>query len=558
MRAFNDASILVFRSAILFYEYKKQTILCFFVVCYAGIFACFLSYYYITDFVIYCALLLSPFIVSPHSARDAGSKYLWLTLSFVLLALLSGTITIYFIALGMAVLYAIESIAGNIGYLPIFLLGLLSPAFKYFNNIAGFPVRLKLSEWAGIILQGLGYKIEVTGNLIIMNGTEFSVDPACAGLKMMAISLLAGLFILAFFQRRRVNPFSWLVVAGVLLLIIGLNIIANLTRILLLTMLKILPDNPSHDFVGILCLIIYVILPSYFIIHWLANKAALKSSTSGATQKKLSQILFFNSILLVAVFLTGFIRRMEPEPTSISKMSMQGYRKEILNDGILKFEKPGILLYWKRLQHFYGAEHNPMICWVGSGYVFKQIKKQILGNKEIYLGTLKKGNDLLYSAWWFDNGHYQTIRQSDWRWRAFRGEEFYLVNISSGNEETLRKEIVRLLSGLSSLPISEHAFSISEHGKHISEHAKSFSEDSYAISEGSATISEHGNCISEHSEATLGSSNRSPKVPDAARVSENAAPMAENRSMEAENRSRRVPEASIDRNIRLRRRKTDL
>ena len=87
-----------------------------------------------------------------------------------------------------------------------------------------------------------------------------------------------------------------------------------------------------------------------------------------------------------------------------------------------------------------------MICWVGSGYEFKQIKKETIVDKEIYTGTLEKGADKLFTAWWFDNGKCKTIKHLEWRWRSLKGEgEFVLVNVSTTTEQELRNKVNEFL-----------------------------------------------------------------------------------------------------------------
>lgn len=435
----------VYRVVDFFYRYKRQVHIMFFLVFYIILAVWGLRRYFITDFTVVLALLLSPYIIKPDLTKRGSRKYLYLSVSFMLLAYTSGVQTFYFFTAGFAVLFVLESFGGYISHLPFFLLGLLSPSFKYFNNLFGFPARLQLSEWAGGVLQFLGYKIEVTGNVFVLNGTEFSVDPACVGLKMMALSFLVGLFIMAYFQQQGGKIFSFLTVTGILLLILGLNLLSNLIRILILAIFTILPENPLHDMVGIGCFLVYSIMPSYFLIRFIAPKIKERYNSVGTSGISILNKLL-NVVLLIAVTFV-FTTRSRSQTTipNTPVFLTSGYIRHITNGDIMKLEKPGILIYVKPLQRFYGAEHNPMICWVGSGYTFHRIKKQFIGSNEIFTGTLVKGNDILYSAWWFDNGKYNTVNQADWRWKVAKGENFYLINVNSGDESALINEIKILL-----------------------------------------------------------------------------------------------------------------
>ncbi len=427
----------------IFQQNKVKCITGIFIVCYFLIFLKFLTTYFITDYTLWTSLILTPYIIAPQAIQTTSKKYLWLALAFLLLTFISGVQTFYFLAIAFAMLFAIESMTGSIGNLPIFIAGLISPTFKYFNNMLGFPVRLTLSEWAGNIIRQLGYKVEVIGNVIIKDGTEFSVDPACVGLKMMAFSILTGLVIMAWHEKQTKTRFSFIRSSAILATIVLLNVIANLIRIVLLTIFKILPENPNHELIGILCLLAYVIIPSYFLIKWMAGK----NKVPQLPQKKIiKNSILLNTLLIILTLGIGFakIRQIQVKPISIPHLP--GYKEELLNNDVAKLEKPGILMYIKPLSKFYGAEHNPMICWTGSGYQFSRISTRTVSGKEIYTGVLKKNKDIIYAAWWFDNGKHQTISQMDWRWRAIKGENFYLVNVNSGDKETLYTEVRNLLN----------------------------------------------------------------------------------------------------------------
>jgi exosortase N len=121
--------------------------------------------------------------------------------------------------------------------------------------------------------------------------------------------------------------------------------------------------------------------------------------------------------------------------------------KSQAHDGILKYDDGEILVYLKPIPGFYAAEHSPMICWQGSGYVFGQVKSTYMGGMELYTGILKKGDETLQTAWWYDNGKTRTASQTVWRTAILHGEpNFNLVNITAGDSVSLRHNIERILA----------------------------------------------------------------------------------------------------------------
>jgi exosortase N len=113
--------------------------------------------------------------------------------------------------------------------------------------------------------------------------------------------------------------------------------------------------------------------------------------------------------------------------------------------GILKLQNKQALVYIKYIRGFYDTDHNPMICWKGSGYVFEQIQKEKISNQEIYTGMLINGDEKLYSAWWYGNGLSSTVSQFKWRWDMLRGAEGYaVVNVTCASQEELDKQVKKV------------------------------------------------------------------------------------------------------------------
>jgi len=442
----NDIIYRCFRVILSWENYKKYLLAAIVILAYKVALVGFLYHYFITDFTVWTAIVMVPYVAKPNTNEVGKKRYGWLSMAFLFFTFLTGVQTFYFLAIGFAILFVLESLAGSIGYLPFFLLSLISPTFRYFDNMLGFPVRLKLSEWVGNILQHLGYQIKVTGNVFEMNGSEFAVDPACVGLKMMAVSFLIGIVLLSYYEHRERKKFSFLTILLLLVTIIFLNIISNLIRILVLAIFCILPENPAHDVVGMICLLLYVIFPMFILVKLTSKKWRMRRKKEDLSHQSTKRIILFNGLLLFLILLAGFLKinTMEEPTWVLPSLGLHGYSKKAVTDGVLKLEKPGILVYVKPMQRFYGAEHNPMICWVGSGYEFRRINKKNVRDKVVFTGILKKGTDVIYAAWWFDSGKYQTTEQLDWRIQALKGEHFFLVNVNSGSEKQLWEEVKML------------------------------------------------------------------------------------------------------------------
>jgi exosortase N len=418
------------------------------------------GWYYLHEFfgkhpVLFTGLLLMPYVLVVREPGRYSGVYGFLSLLLLGLTLWMPVKTLYFLALGFATIFWIESRVGRVNHLPLFFLGVLSPVFNFITTIFGFPIRLRLSEWAGVILQKGGLKMVVSGNILSVNGTDFSVDPACMGLNMLVVSLIIGLLMLAFQERKRKQVLPMHRIALVLLATFGLNLLCNLIRIVLLVWFRLLPDNPLHDAVGMGCLLVYVVLPLWYLtplafiqpFFFPDFNHRFQFSIAGIFGRKLAGMGWIHVVLLVLALVRGWTWEGRGGASSLAEPGpVAGYQREVVEAGIYKYSKQDALLYVKPVVEFFDAEHTPLICWQGSGYEFKKIGQQKCGDLDIYTGILQKGDDLIYTAWWFDNGQHKTISQADWRWRMGRGEAgFSLINLNADREEALMKEIVSLL-----------------------------------------------------------------------------------------------------------------
>lgn len=150
----------------------------------------------------------------------------------------------------------------------------------------------------------------------------------------------------------------------------------------------------------------------------------------------------------VFVLCCGFVMNPDRKEGSIEHAEvMYGQLPvEKMPGGISKVITNDILLYVKPIPDFFSMEHTPLICWKGSGYEFKGIRKDHSANFEVYRGKLKKGNDYLYTAWWYFNGANATIDQFTWRTDMLKGANRYcLINITSKDESTLNEYLKEIL-----------------------------------------------------------------------------------------------------------------
>lgn len=400
------------------------------------------SYHIGGNSTFWIGLLLFPYILISNNLGNKSWRLGIVIAILLLLCFLMPTYSIRYILLIFLILFAIESYFGKLNTLPLWLLFIISPIFKYASEIFSFPIRIKLSEWVGVLLQKIGFSISVLGNIIHYKNNDFLVEPACMGLEMIGLSLLIGIFLITHNQRLTQRKLSAWLISISLVFIFCLNIFSNLTRIILLVLFHIPPETPLHDIIGIVCLLVYVWLPSSVLIKWLFNHYSVPF-VNNIHKPKLGYYSFFFQLILLffsAYLVVSFKPKNIDNQLVINKKA--NYTSTDIDFGIRQFKNAKTLVYVKPIADYYSGEHSPLFCWKASGFELKSVKEMEINRQRVYVSTLEKGNEVLYTAWWFSNQKVNTISQLDWRWRVFKGEpKFQLINVTVANSFELENAV---------------------------------------------------------------------------------------------------------------------
>ncbi|TDQ07646.1 exosortase N [Pedobacter metabolipauper] len=408
-----------------------------------------LKFYLTWNISLIIGLIMIPFVCRVEKGV-LSTRFIIPALVFAVLAIFISAKSTVFFALLFTSLLLFESFKGKISLTFFFVIVLISPLFKFFSDTLSFPLRLWLSDIVAKTIALGGSYSESAGNIIKIDGYDFYIDQACAGLNMLNISLLIAIFILSFYQKKLNASLSFFGIVSVMTGTFLLNLISNYFRILLIVLFKIMPGTAMHDLVGIFSLFVYVILPLTLLTEPVIKKFGKVQIPENKERQYRGfkpefkipavHLLLFISIMYSAI---TYKTRLYSYPNEKS-LTLEGFQKTILDSKVLKFENSKALIYMKP-SVFYSPEHNPMICWTGSGYEFKFIKKEFCKGKEIYTGTLVKGTDKLYASWWFDNGKIKTIDQINWRWNSAKGSNFYLINVTAAKKSDLKRITEELL-----------------------------------------------------------------------------------------------------------------
>lgn len=388
-------------------------------------------------------LIALPVTASFNRNAKGSQRFFWASLLLFALFMLIPAKTFLYLSVAAAGLFFTEIFCGRINLLPQLVLISMSSWADAVADLFSFPIRLQLTRCAGTLLSFTGTHVSVQGNMIIVKGNEFSVDPACMGLQMIITSLLCGMILLGFYQKKFGKILKGWQVISILSLIILLNIIANLFRIICLVNFRVPPDTFAHEMIGIICLVVYVILPVMIMSKWSVQRYGIANKNlRGTYYIRSASGMLVRHVLLAVCLLIGMKRTVIDSQIVTGIPQVAGYNVGSLPGNVIKLENSHSLVYIKHIPGCYYTEHHPMICWKGSGYEFLQIQERWVDGTMVYTALLQQGNDKLYTAWWYENGQQSTTSQFQWRWDVFRGGHPYsLVNVTATNQEQLEKEI---------------------------------------------------------------------------------------------------------------------
>ncbi|WP_276479960.1 exosortase N [Paraflavitalea pollutisoli] len=396
-------------------------------------------------------LLSLPFVTIIRYGDTGHRRYGYWAILLALVCCLLPVNTLFFEATVLAIFFVIETFVGKTNSLPFIITAMMSPLFQFVSSVFTFPIRLKLTAWTAAGMQKMGSNVTVQGNMLIEGGKEFTVDPACMGLNMMVTSLVLLVLLIAIYQQKLHRRLAWWQTGILLMLVFIFNLVANVLRIVMLVNFSILPDNIMHEIMGLLCWTAYVLVPAVFITKWMIRRAGRSNqtimATAATTRWPLSWLIQAILLILMAVAVRQLVQRNESGAIDVVSKPVPGYKQQKIGTDVVKLENDQSLVYIKPIPGFYSADHNPMICWRGSGYQLKQTEEAVIGTQTVYRASLQKERDRLYTAWWYDDGLLRTISQWDWRTDALlHRKRFSLVNITAASKKQLEQEIMAVLA----------------------------------------------------------------------------------------------------------------
>jgi exosortase N len=400
-----------------------------------------LNGYFMPGIQIALAMLLAPFVFRVKTPGSYSYGYAIAAAAFLVLYYFLTVTVLLFLSTGCLLLFSISCRSGRLGILPFLFLVSISPALKYAVSVFTFSIRLELSRYAALMLNRIGMAVENKGAYFIMpDGYSFSVDTACIGLNLFNTGLCVMILLVSFSQLRSkkdlgIFPLGLAFFATAILLVL-----TNLLRIVAIVLFRSEPGTLGHDLIGMGALVVYTLLPVFFLIRWMIRRFGKtpQESQEGqppAFRKSLGITL---ALCLCLIIISGFLKQrdqLQVKDAKLEALVLPGYSKSLKEDGVYEFLKPGVLIYIKPANKAYESDHPPAMCWQASGFRLDEISEQRFGAATILKAVLKRDQATQYTAWWYDNGSEKTVSQ--WQWRFSKGEPYRIINITTNDSQKL-------------------------------------------------------------------------------------------------------------------------
>lgn len=416
------------------------------------------SYVLVNSLFILGFLAFAYICITANTKTQPSYRFFFGALACIVPALVFRSNSFLYLAAMAALCFSIEAHIKRLPTLAYLLLILISPISYYFFETFGFEIKLQITHAVVWLLHHFNSPIVADGNTILINGTRFSIDTACMGLRMTSYALCMTLFLHYYFLHNRNYPF--LIDILIVIFALTLNIAANFSRILLLVIFRIFPDNPSHYIVGLLCFAFYSILPLLVVLPRIQKKyltnnnspnavtyatpTQSETKTSSNTPKQCKQYTkyYFQSMLIVLLVASWIVIQKNYQQSIPTKALPKGFSKQTLANGTIQLSSQTALVYIKPIRSFLSSEHTPALCWAGSGYEISFINRGTTHKQQIFYGILSKHHHTLYTAWWIAYQNHKTIHQLEWRKAMLlQHSPSCLINITASSPTELQRTI---------------------------------------------------------------------------------------------------------------------
>lgn len=315
------------------------------------------------------------------------------------------TKSLHFLALSFLVCLVFYHFTQKFSFIAFICIMLFSSIFNTFFDYLTVEIKQTLCYTVYLTLKNFISIDKIEGVNFYIKNAKITIDTACMGLSMFKTGLLFGAFLLTLEEQKKQKYYNIKQIFLFCFLVILLNIVSNYFRIITLVLFNCTQENTLHYTIGILCFMVYQIVPMLLIIRFFIPK---KETIANSKIKSLRLLpLAIGGLIL---FATSLEIKQELDYKLLDGLnSSYTINKGIwVNKEVFKIVTPQKLTYIKTIAH------NPLICWTGNGYKVIESKVITKNKEKIHFVRMEKNNVQYVSYWWYEmeNQKYTSLPQA--------------------------------------------------------------------------------------------------------------------------------------------------
>ena len=393
-------------------------------------------------------LFLLPLILRlRNSVPRKRSIYGGLAVFFLIIHIVFGQ-EYWLFATGLSTLFfLIEKRVGRLDAAAFYALIFYLPFTSGFFRVFGFYIRMYLTELAAKTCAFFSPSVTRAGNQLMVMGQEYTVDAGCMGLRLVVTAFILTLVINQVFSRSNGLTLNRWYFMAVVKLSFVLVVLANYFRILVLIWAQSPEGSTSHEVIGIVCFVLFHIIPMIFISRWAINRFGKKAER--AIERNYRKIKTPFTLALVPILLFGLVWGVGVQHDNLDDIVISipsGYELVETKKQVSSFENgQGSVIHVKAVSPMSFSNHHPLVCWRGDGFSSGKEMKINMGEIAGFSACLDKGSKHLETMWWYSDLKGNEF-DDEWTWRVssvLNRKQMFLVNYSHIDHNQLVYEVNR-------------------------------------------------------------------------------------------------------------------
>ncbi len=305
------------------------------------------------------------------------------------------TKSLHFLSLLLFICLIYYYFTNKFSFIAFICILLFSSLFNKFFEHLTTEIKQSLCNMVYLSLRNFITIDKIEGVNFYINGSKIAIDTACMGLSMFKIGLLIGAILLTLEEKKQQKYFGIFQITFFCTIVVILNILSNYFRIISLILLNCTKENILHHSVGLICFVIYQVIPMLLLIRFFKPKN--NETKLSINHSKTSIILFIFSL----IFITSLEMKNKKNHDLLDNINPKYNiaKGKWIDNEVFKIQTAEKLIYIKT------PSHKPLICWTGDGYRIIESKEIIVNNEKVWYNVMEKNNVNYASYWWYECGN---------------------------------------------------------------------------------------------------------------------------------------------------------